>query len=55
MTNGEKAWTTLSFPAELYERVKNFIEKHPEEGYTSITEFVKETVRKRLERLQEAK
>lgn len=41
-------YRTLSIPEELYKEVEDFIKKHPEKGYSTVTEFFKEALRENL-------
>ena len=41
-------YRTLSIPEELYDEVEEYIRKHPEKGYTGVTEFFKEALRDKL-------
>ena len=41
----QRKYVTLKLPEEFVEMVREFIEKHPEWGYTSVPEFVKEAIR----------
>ena len=41
-------YRTLSIPEELYDEVEEYIKKHPEKGYTGVTEFFKEALRDKL-------
>lgn len=38
-------YRTVKLPIEMFEAIEVFIEKHPEYGYTSIADFVKDAVR----------
>jgi hypothetical protein len=40
-----KRYRTVKLPIEMFEAIEVFIEKHPEYGYTSIADFVKDAVR----------
>jgi len=44
-------WKTVQLPEELLQRADKIIE-HPEFGYTSRAEFIKEAVRLRVEALE---
>lgn len=41
-------YTTLSLPHTFHKELTNFIKEHPEMGYGSVAEFVKEAVRIRM-------
>ena len=43
-----KRYRTISLPIELVELVEKTIERHPEFGYSSLTEFVKDAIRSKL-------
>lgn len=40
-----REYVNLKLPKDLVEMVEKFIEEHPEWGYTSVPEFVKEAIR----------
>jgi len=41
-------YTTISLPKKFADHINEFIESHPELGYSSNADFVKEAVRKHL-------
>ena len=41
-------YTTISLPHTFHRELTNFIKEHPEMGYGSVAEFVKESVRIRI-------
>jgi metal-responsive CopG/Arc/MetJ family transcriptional regulator len=41
-------YTSISLPKKFIERIRKYIEAHPEEGYSSITDFIKEATRKHI-------
>jgi metal-responsive CopG/Arc/MetJ family transcriptional regulator len=45
-------YTAVSLPKELMNQVDDFIKKHPEFGFKSRSEFLKEAIRLRLELLR---
>ncbi len=42
--------TTISLPTEFFINVHDMLEEHPEFGYVSVTEFIKDSIRRNLER-----
>jgi len=46
-----KGYDSVNLPSGLYAKVKTLIEKRKDLGYRSITEFVAEAVRKRIEKI----
>jgi len=42
-------YTSVSIPKKLAERIEEFRALHPEEGYTSMTDFIKDAIRTLLE------
>jgi Arc/MetJ-type ribon-helix-helix transcriptional regulator len=40
-----KKWRTVSLPFEMIEEIRHYILAHPEEGYTSVSEFVSAAIR----------
>ncbi len=47
-----KEYTGVSMKNEIAENVENFIKAHPMLGYRTITQFVEDATRRRLEELQ---
>jgi Arc/MetJ-type ribon-helix-helix transcriptional regulator len=45
-----KRYRTIAIPEELYEKCEKIV-KEGNLGYSSVSEFVKEAIRKRLEEL----
>ena len=45
-----KGYRQVSLPENFYTDMENFIERHPELGYTSVAEFVKASVREKIEK-----
>jgi hypothetical protein len=45
-------WTKIGFPQELHNRILKFIHDHPDQGYTSVSGFVQEAARLRMEELE---
>ena len=43
-----KGYRTLTLPIEMVEEIKKLIEEHPELGYSSVAEFVKDAIRSKL-------
>ena len=41
--------TTISIPTALYKTIETFLEKHPQYGYLSATEFIKESIRRNID------
>ncbi|WP_156786005.1 ribbon-helix-helix domain-containing protein [Archaeoglobus veneficus] len=52
---GERKYVTLKLPEEFVDMVKRFIDEHPEWGYTSVPEFVKEAIRDYILYLESSK
>ncbi|MDH5404662.1 MAG: ribbon-helix-helix domain-containing protein [Candidatus Heimdallarchaeota archaeon] len=48
----EKNYTTISLPTNLINKIEPYLD---EEGYSSIAEFVKEAIRRRLDQLNAMK
>ncbi len=44
-----KGYDSVNLPSGLYKTVKALVEKRKDLGYRSVTEFVAEAVRKRVE------
>jgi metal-responsive CopG/Arc/MetJ family transcriptional regulator len=38
-------YKTISLKGEVYKEIENFIKEHPEAGYISVTEFVRDALR----------
>lgn len=47
-----KGYDSVNLPSGLYRKVKAQIKNHPDLGYRSITNFVAEAVRKRVEEIE---
>jgi len=47
--------TTVSLPKEFHAKIKKIIEENPELGYTSVAEFCKDAVRKKIEKMESKK
>ncbi len=48
---GTSNYETISVPIELFQRVERYLVIHPDDGYSSTTEFFKEATRDSLRRL----
>jgi len=46
-----KGYDSVNLPSGLYQKVKALVKKRTDLGYRSITEFVAESVRKRVEEI----
>jgi metal-responsive CopG/Arc/MetJ family transcriptional regulator len=46
-----KGYDSVNLPSGLYVKVKTLIEERKDLGYRSVTEFVAESVRKRMEEI----
>ena len=46
-------YRTLSLPESLVNQVEEYIRKHPEKGYTGVTEYVKEAIREKISKESE--
>lgn len=42
-------YKSVTLPEPLLRRIENFLKRNPGYGYTSITEFIKEAIREKLE------
>ena len=47
-----KGYDSVNLPSGLYSKVKTLIKYRDELGYRSVTEFVAEAVRKRVEEIE---
>jgi len=47
-----KGYNSVDLPSGLYTNVKNLIKTRNDLGYRSVTEFVAESVRKRVEEIE---
>ena len=50
-----KGYDSVNLPSGLYAKVKALIKSSTDLGYRSITEFVAEAVRKRVEEIEKTK
>jgi len=51
-TSQKKVYGKVSVPQALLDRVDTYLKKHPEGGYTSVTDFVKSAIREKLGELE---
>ena len=49
-----KGYDSVNLPSGLYNKVKKLVRNRKDLGYRSITEFVAEAVRKRLEEIEKS-
>ena len=49
-----KGYDSVNLPSGLYGKVKNLVKDRTDLGYRSVTEFVAESVRKRVEEIEKA-
>ena len=47
-----KEYSTPSLPKELTEEISKIIEKHPEIGYSSVSDFCRDAIRKRIDEIK---
>lgn len=47
-----KGYDSVNLPSGLYQKVKALVKKRGDLGYRSVTEFVAEAVRKRVEEIE---
>jgi len=47
-----KGYDSVNLPSGLYDKVKSLVKARVDLGYRSITEFVAEAVRKRIEEIE---
>ncbi len=47
-----KHYRGLTIPESLVEKVKDLIEERKDLGYVSVSEFVKESIRRRIEEIE---
>lgn len=45
----EKGYESVSLPSQLLDQVRAFLKEHPELAYASMSEFVKDAVRTRID------
>jgi len=48
-TRTKSRWRTTAIPENLYQHIKKLVERH---GYTGISDFVKDSCRRRIEQLE---
>ena len=46
-----KGYEAVTIKTEVVQRIRDFIDKHPEQGYKSIAEFVTDAIRTKLNEL----
>ena len=47
-----RSYKGITLPEEMIEEIKKVIEAHPELGYSSVAEFVKEAIRSKLTEIE---
>ncbi len=55
MTCMAKSYKDVKIPSELYFNIKEFIERHSELGYRSVSEFVNASSRNEMEKIEDRK
>jgi hypothetical protein len=50
----DKTYQPISIPIELYEQIEKYISANPFLGYKTVPEFIKDSIRRRLEELKES-
>ena len=48
-------YTSVNIPKDLCILIEKIIRENPELGYTSVSEFIKDTSRRRIEELEQRK
>ena len=46
--DASKKYRSISLPSELIDKIEQIICEHPELGYSSVSEFVKEALRTKI-------
>ncbi|MHA1358090.1 MAG: ribbon-helix-helix domain-containing protein [Candidatus Helarchaeota archaeon] len=46
----ERGYRQVSLPHELIEAIENFINNHKELGFTSVPEFIRQSIREKIKR-----
>ena len=46
-------YTTVSISEEMAQEIEKFMREHPELGYTSVGEFVREAIRQRIKEIKD--
>jgi len=49
MPSAKSNYSNVGLPTPLVKRIKTFIEKNPEKGFTSVSDFVKHATREKLD------
>lgn len=54
-TTQKPPYKTVGLPADFLDFIEKFIKEHPELGFKSAAEFIKDSVRRRLEDFEKFK
>ena len=47
--SNDGAWAVVRIPKRMLEEVQDIIQDHPEKGYRSVSAFVADAIRRRIE------
>jgi len=53
MLEERRRYRGISIPAQMFEEVEKIIKEKPELGYKTVTEFIKNAIREKLQRIRE--
>lgn len=53
MPGSKSNYTNVGLPTPLAERIKKYIAKHPEKGFTSVSDFVRHATIEKMETYKE--
>jgi len=48
----ERKYKSVSVPLALVENIESVLREHPEQGYSSVAEFVKDACREKIEKIK---
>ncbi|MHA1313255.1 MAG: ribbon-helix-helix domain-containing protein [Candidatus Helarchaeota archaeon] len=51
----QRGYRQVSLPIALVERIDEFIKANPQEGFTSVPEFIRQSIREKLFNLENGK
>ena len=44
----ERGYRQVSLPIALVEKIEEYLDKNPEQGFTSVPEFIRQAIREKL-------
>jgi metal-responsive CopG/Arc/MetJ family transcriptional regulator len=51
----QRGYRQVSLPIALVERIDDYVKTNPQEGFTSVPEFIRQAIREKLIRVEDGK